>query len=337
MRSRWAASAAIGVLLAAGSIAAGDRFVIEAVLVRVNDSILTVGDFRKRLEVEISQYPNPPAGEDLRKFAHQLFDAIVDEMVLLERAREKRLRIEDEMLDRQIDALREENNLQDDQAFEQALQSAGMTVDALRERYRRTMLIQRAAQSEVSPTEITEEELHQRYEADKEKFRIPARVALEQLFFPVAGDASDRSEAMRRAAGLVGRVRDGNDFRAEATLAGLEVQDLGAIPVDDLRGELVDVLSRMEPGDLSEPLETGGGLQVIRLVERLPAGYEDFDTVKEAIRRQVSMETYEQQTRGVVDRLKKDYLVEIHEDRLNQLFEGNAAPGGRGAAGDDGD
>jgi parvulin-like peptidyl-prolyl isomerase len=326
MKLEWKLPAVCLALLAAGSIAAGERYVIEAVLVRVNDSILTVGDFRNRLEVEVAQYPEPPAGDDLRKFAGQLFNAIVDEMVLLERAREKRIRVEDEMLDRQIDALREENNLQDDAAFEQALASAGLTVDVLKERYRKTMLIQRTAQSEVSPTEITEEEIRQRYETDKERFRIPARVVLEQLFFAIAADGSDRDQAVRLAEGLVERVRGGNDFRAEATLAGIEVQELGTIPIDDLRAELLEVLDRMEPGDLSAPIETGGGLQIIRLMDRLPAGYQEFDEVKEVIRRQVSMESYEQQTQGVVERLKKEYMVEIHEDRLNQLFEPTANP-----------
>jgi len=326
MMSRWAMTAVAATLFFSGIVVAGERFVIEAVLVRVNDSILTVGDFRTRLEVEVAQYPTPPAGEDLRKFAHQLFESIVDEMVLLERAREKRIRVEDEMLDRQIEGLREENNLQDDQAFEQALLGAGLTVDRLRERYRKTMLIQRTAQSEVSPTEITEEELRQRYETDKENFRIPRRVALEQMFFPVAADGSDRDQTLRLAQALVERVRNGNDLRAEATLAGLEVQDLGSIPDDDLRAELLEVLSQMEPGDLSEPIDTGGGLQVIRLVDRMQAGYEEFDDVKEAIRRQVSMEAYEEQTRGVVERLKQEYYVEIFEDRLTQLFEASGNP-----------
>jgi peptidyl-prolyl cis-trans isomerase SurA len=326
MKSRWVTTAVAAALFFSAIAVAGERFVIEAVLVRVNDSVLTVGDFRKRLEVEVAQYPTPPAGEDLRKFALQLFESIVDEMVLLERAREKRIRVEDEMLDRQIEGLREENGLQDDQAFEQALAGAGLTEDKLRDRYRKTMLVQRTAQSEVSPTEITEEELRQRYETEKEGFRIPRRVALEQMFFPVAADGSDREQTLRLAQALVERVRNGNDFRAEATLAGLEVQDLGSIPDEDLRAELLEVLSRMEPGDLSEPIDTGGGLQVIRLVDRMEAGYEDFDDVKEAIRRQVSMEAYEEQTRGVVERLKEEYLVEIFEDRLTQLFEASGNP-----------
>jgi parvulin-like peptidyl-prolyl isomerase len=247
-------------------------------------------------------------------------------MILLERADEKRITVDDEMLDNAIANLREENDLQDDEMFEQALQSAGLTVQALRERYRRSILIQRAAQSEINPTEITGEELLQRYEADKERYRVPAKVELEQLFFPVAADGSDRESVLQRARGLVERVRSGNDMRAEATLAGIQVQDLGAIPEADLRPELRAVLQELEEGGITDPLDTGGGLQVIRLVRRIPAGFQQFEEVKESIRRQMSLESYEQQTRGVVERLRGEYLVVIHEDRLSQFLESIVLP-----------
>jgi parvulin-like peptidyl-prolyl isomerase len=312
-------------LLAAAALA-GDRMLVEAMLVRVNDRILTVSDFGTRLRLELSQSQAPPSEEALRGFARQVFEAVVDEMILLERADEKRITVDDEMLDNAIANLREENDLQDDEMFEQALQSAGLTVQALRERYRRSILIQRAAQSEINPTEITGEELLQRYEADKERYRVPAKVELEQLFFPVAADGSDRESVLQRARGLVERVRSGNDMRAEATLAGIQVQDLGAIPEADLRPELRAVLQELEEGGITDPLDTGGGLQVIRLVRRIPAGFQQFEEVKESIRRQMSLESYEQQTRGVVERLRGEYLVVIHEDRLSQFLESIVLP-----------
>ncbi len=327
MKGRVAAAAGAALVFSAALLVAGERVVLEATLVRVNDRIMTVSDFRERLQVELSQTPAPPSGEALRGFARRVFDAAVDEMVLLERAQEKRLTVDDEMVDRAIEGLREENDLQDDAAFEQALRGAGLTVEQLRERYRHSMLIQRAAQSEVTPTEITEEELRQAYEADKERYRIPPRVELEQLFFPVAADGSDRDRVEQRAKGLIERVGAGNDLQAEATLAGIALQELGAIPEDDLRPDLRELVDRLQPGQLTPPMDTGGGIQVVRLVRRIPAGYQPFDEVKESIRRQKSAASYERQTRGVVERLKGEYLVKIDEDRWNQLLDllaGNA-------------
>jgi peptidyl-prolyl cis-trans isomerase SurA len=320
MKRKVTIALGVAAALSAASLFAGERVVIEAVLVRVNDRIMTVSDFQQRLQIELSQAPAPPSGEALRDCALRLFNSTVDEMVLLERAHEKRLSVDDEMVDRQIDGLRKDNDLLDDEQFEQALRGAGMTVEQLRARYRHQMLITRAAQSEITPTEITEEELRQSYEANKDRFRIPAKVELEQLFFATAGDGSDRDQVLRLATGLVDRVRQGSDMRAEATLAGIEMQELGAIPEGDLRQDLRAVLEGLNEGELTNPLDTGGGVQVIRLVRRIPAGYQPFEEVRESIRRQKSLAAYDEQTRGVVERLKSEYLVEIHEERLAQLI-----------------
>ncbi len=321
MNRRLMAASCLGMVLLAAAATAGDRVVIEAVLVRVNDRIMTMTDFQRRLEVELSQIPAPPTGDELENFTRSLFETVVDEMILLERAVEKRLTVDDKQIDNAIDNLREQNNLQDDAAFEEALRSAGVTVDDLRGRFRHSMLLQRTAQSEVTPTEITEQELFQRYEADKdERYRVPPMVELEQLFFPIAADSSDRAEVLQRARGLVERVRSGSDLTAEATLAGVVVQQLGAIPEGDLRPDLKQTIDRMDENQITDPLETGGGVQVIRLIERRPASFQPFEEVKEAIRREVSMSAYQQQTRGVVERLRGEYLVEINEQRLQDIL-----------------
>ena len=318
-RRKWAG--AIAAALAVSSVAwGGDRQVVEAILVRVNDRIVTISDFRERLEVELSQLPSRPEGEELDRFAHQFFQTQVDELILLERAREKKLTVDDEMVDKAIAELREQNQLQDDAAFKAALAGAGLTEQALRDRYRHNMLLQRAVQSEVKQTEITEEELRQRYEANKEQYRVPAKVELEQVFLPVADDGSDRRQVMQTAQGLVERVRGGADLRAEATLAGAEIQELGAIPETDLRVELQQILAPLSDNGLSDPLETAGGVQVVRLVRRIPAGYQPFEEVEGSIRRQLSQGAYQDQTRGMVERLKGEYLVEIHEDRLDRII-----------------
>ena len=295
-----------------------DRVVVEGVLVRVNERIVTISDFTERIRQELTQMPTQPNNEELQQFTEMLLEEMVSELVLLERAQEKRLNIEDAQVDQALENLRKENNLEDDEAWEQALASAGMTVEALRERYYRQMLLQRAVQGEVRPVEITEEELRQQYELDKENFRVPAKVNLEQVYLAESG--SNSAELDRRARGIVDRVRSGADFRAEATLAGAELQELGAIPADDCRPELKQALEPLSDGDVTDPLSITGGVQIVRLVERIPAGYQPFEEVVDEIRRQHSAATYESQTRGLVEKLKSQYLVEVPREYLDVVF-----------------
>jgi parvulin-like peptidyl-prolyl isomerase len=300
-------------------VGAGERILMEGPLVRVNDRIVTVTEFTIRVRQELIQLPQQPTSEELHQFVEMLLKEVVNELVLMERATEKRLVVDEQMVDQAIANLREENNLQDDEAWEQALKTSGLSLEGLRERYRQTILLQRAVQGEVRPVEITEEELRQQYEENKDDYLVPAMVELEQVFIPVDEDAS-LAQAERMAQGMVSRVRDGADLKAEATLAGAELQDLGEIPVDDCRADLVQALEGLDDGAITDPIPVPGGIQVIRMVRRIPAGYQPFEDVSQELRRQRSAESYESQTRGLVEKLRAEYLIEVHEEYLDLVY-----------------
>lgn len=308
-------------LVAAASTVAAERVLVEAILIRVNDRIVTLSDFSERMMVELSQDRNPPSTPDaMRRYAERIFDALLEEMILLERADEMGITVEDEAVDQYVASIREENQLQDDEAFQQALEQMNMTEDSLRARFREQILLNRAARSEVSEPEITAEEVRRRYERDLDAFATPAQVELEQVVFPVAADGSDRAAVEERVRALVERVRGGSDLKAEATLAGVEVLETGAIPVEDLWPELREVVEGLDEGEISEAIERGSGLLVVRLVRRLPAGHVPYEDVRDDVRQQLMIEAYQAQTQGMVERLKQEYLVEVHRDRLDQLL-----------------
>lgn len=308
------------VLLAATVAGAGQRSVIEGIMARVNDRIITISDFRARLRQELSQVPSVVTEEDRQKFARELFDTMVEELVLLERADEKKLTVEKKSVDKAVEALRERNKLKDDAAFAQALAGAGLTEAALRERYRQSMLLQRVVQSEISPTEITSQEVHDLYDAEKEQFKTPPKVKLGQLFFPVGDDAGEREAVLRRVRGLVSRVREGADLSAEATLAGVQYQDLGEVPVGDLREEVGQAIASLADREITDPIVTAGGFQIIRLEGRIAAGYVPFTEVEEQLRRRLSQEAYQGQSKGLVDRLKKEFSVMVDQELVAQVL-----------------
>lgn len=311
----------VSLVLAVAAIAAGaDRVVLEAILIRVNDRIVTVSEFEDRFRQELAQRPSPPTGQaELEKFRDELVENLVNEMILLERAEEKNVVADEGAIDQAVAGLREENNLQDEELFEAALEESGLTEETLRDRYRKSFMVQRAAQGEVRPTEITQEELRRIYEQNKENYAVPAKVELQQMIFPVAGDGSDTETVGKRVFAMLDRVRGGADLQAEATLAGVELQDLGAIPVQDLRPELVETLRPLADGDFSDPVVTAAGIQVLRLVQRIPEGYRPFEEAEGEIRRRESERLFFEQRKGFIDRLKEDYLVEVHSERLPEV------------------
>ncbi len=303
-------------LLVAAVVHGAEKEVLEAILIRVNDRIVTISEFEKRLDQELAQTTNPPQGEALLAFRDQLVENLVNEMILMERAVEKNIVPDEGAIDEAVAGLREENDLQDDELFKAALGESGMTEESLRERYRKSFMVQRAAQGEFRSTEITQEELKIFYEQDKDTYAVPAKVELQQMIFPVAADGSDTEAVTSRVLAMLERVEGGADLQAEATLAGVELQELGAIPIQDLRPELVELLKPLGDGDFSDPAVTAGGIQVLRLVQRIQEGYQPFEEVEGEIRRRETERVFYEQRSGFIDRLKENYLVEVHSERL---------------------
>ena len=320
MRAKLSVIVILSTIVATAGATAAERVVVETILVRVNDRIVTVNDFKQRLRQELSQIQPVPQGEDLRKYTKGLFESMVDEMIILERAEDRRVRVEEETVDSAIENLREQNELTDDAAWREALEASGVTEEGLRERYRQSILLSRTVQSEIRPTEITEEEVRRLYEKEKALYKVPEKVDLEQLFFPTREDGSDQDEVSRRVDALVERVREGADLRAEATLAGVEIQELGSIPVADLRSDLRRALNGVPDGGFTEPLVTAGGVQLIHLIDRIPETYQPFEDVEEDIKRRMSASSYQEQSKGFVEHLKQEYLVEIDQRQLDNIL-----------------
>ena len=57
-------------------------------------------------------------------------------------------------------------------------------------------------------------------------------------------------------------------------------------------------------------------------MKRIPAGYQPFEEVEPDIRRRESERLFFEQRSGFIDMLKKDYLVEIHRDRMALVLAG---------------
>src|SRR5678816_734866 len=102
--------------------------VIDMVLVKVNGDIVTQTDFEKRQLAELQTHPElarlSPNSPEIRKAvqdsAPALILAAVDELLLLQRAKEHGWSLTDDKYHEIVASLRKENNLEHDEAFKKA-------------------------------------------------------------------------------------------------------------------------------------------------------------------------------------------------------------------------
>ena len=304
---------------AAAFAAAADRQLVEGIVVRVNDHILTVADMRKRVAERTAELGAAVPPEAYAT----LVEEAADDLCILERAVELKIEVAEEEISEQLQGLREQNKIETDEQFEQTLRTMGLTLDQLRGRMREQMLINRVMSREVVNVPVTEEELRQRFAREQDNYRVPEQVHLEHLVFPVGLEQGDAGRTLARARQLVAAVRSGREFAAvlkEETESGAASGgDLGKVAVPDLRPEVRDAVAALKSGEVADPFQTPAGVHVVRLLERTPAGVKPFSEVTTELRQREMAERYRAKMRSVVDDLKKRYIVEVHPEMFKPV------------------
>ncbi len=304
----------VGAAVAAATVLGAQPKLVEGIVVRVNDRILTVADMRKRVAERSAETGAPVAPEDYPK----LVTEAADDLCVLERAIELKVEVSDEEVNESIKGLREQNNIKTDEQFEKTVKDTGMTMEQLRARMHDQMLINRALSREMGTLPITEEELRQRYGREKSNYSVPEQVHLQHLVFPVGAAAGDEERVRAQAQRLVAAARSGSDFAAllkqETESGSASGGDLGTVAVPDLRPEVRDAVAKLKAGEIADPFVSAAGVHVVRLVERIPAGFKPFSDVADDLRQRELADRYRNKMHSVVDDLKKRYVVEVHPE-----------------------
>jgi len=124
-----------------------------------------------------------------------------------------------------------------------------------------------------------------------DRFAVPEQIRARHILVKVPSDADEtaRAEARKKATDLLAKLHAGGDF---AALAKKHSDDPGSAALGgDLgtfsRGRMVPSFEAaafaLEPGQLSDVVESPFGLHIIKVEEKRPAGVRPFDEVREEI------------------------------------------------------
>jgi peptidyl-prolyl cis-trans isomerase SurA len=338
MLSRVVAAAAAAAVLTAP---AAQAQVIEQVLVKVNGDIITKTELEQR-QIETLRRNNPEAlkNEDelkkaLARVTPPILVAAIDDLLMLQLGREKNLRLTDEMFNRWMTSMRKEQNLVDDQKFQAALKQEGMTIADLRRNVERQFMIQEVQRNEIgSKLQITEEEARQYYLSHQREFVKPASVTLREILIEAPSaegqDATESAAAKEKAAAVRARITGGEDFAKvaeEVSSAASKANGglIGPIVVGELSQALQDTLAEMKPGDVTQPIRTTRGYQIIKLETLTPSAVQPFDAVRDVVAERVYSERQRTELQRFLNRIRSQAIIVWKNDELKKAYEQQVA------------
>jgi len=300
--------------------------VIEAVVIRVGDRVVTRTQYLKRLHDgfnEIEQTATP-ADQTAKKeeYKKNLVNDMIAELLIKDRADRLGLTVSADEVKDAVERLKQQYGLSTDQQFVESLQKSGLTRPDMEARLRDTILMNKVFGRELrGREELTDKELRERYDREKERYRLPERARLREIvILKPAGDAAIE-QARQRAEQLAAQARANADFALLATTAsesGTKSKggDLGEVGRGELLPDLDKAVFNSASGAILGPLESKSGWHILKVEQRLPSEVPAFESVKDKLRKDATDDSWQRDYKAYIDRLRKEAFIQINEAQI---------------------
>jgi parvulin-like peptidyl-prolyl isomerase len=347
MNNRTRLALALLVLVAAPGLRITSAQVLEQVLVKVNGDIITKTELEAKqvaaLRSRIASGVDAEAMKNdatLKKMIAEVTPKIlletIDEMLLLQLGKEKGYRVTDQQFKEWMADIRKTQGLEDDAKFKAALASEGMTMDDLRKNFERQVTVYRVQQDEVGQKlQITEEEARQYYLLHQSEFVEPAMVTLREIAVEIpattqggqAGvNVGQDDDAQKKAEAIRARIAAGEDFGKVASEVSASPSKangglIGPIAVKELSPALHDLLAKMKPGDVSQPIRGAKTFQIFKLEKMTTPTTQPFDSVRDIVAEKVYGARQQSEVKRFLGRLRNQAIIVWKNEELKKAYE----------------
>jgi len=258
-----------------------DSKIVEKIVVIINDEIITYTEFDDRLEKtremfkQVYKYSDSKLNEEIEKSKSQILDTMIDEILFVQEAMKRNIKISDADVSKEINALKKQ--FSSDKEFDDALKAEGYTLDSLKREKKRTLLLQELIKQKfASELNVTDDEVRKFYDENKAQF--PDRkdtVKLKHLFIKFNLTQSDKDKAKQKAESVLKQCLDGADFDEMVEKYSDDLATKGnkgdmeyLIPGMWQFPEIEDTISKLAINQISDIIETPDGFEIIKVTEK---------------------------------------------------------------------
>jgi peptidyl-prolyl cis-trans isomerase SurA len=318
-------------LLLAGTCSAGDVQVIEQIVAKVNNEIITRGELDKTLrdataELTRQQLPQDRMKEFLKDASANVLREKIDQMLLVQKGKELSIDVDSDVSKRlaqlQVEAKRMGNcpNCDDPDRFQAYIrEGTGMSFEDFKQQTKDNFITGEVVRREVgSRISISKAEQLKYYEEHKTEFVREEQVLLREILISTEGkDAKAIAVAEKKAKDLATRARKGENFGklAHDNSDSETARDEGAIQQPykraDLRKDLADIVFAQSKGYVTEPVKQPNGFLILKVEEHYTQGLQPFESVQDEVMQKIYMPRMQPKLRDYLTKLRKEAFLEI--------------------------
>jgi peptidyl-prolyl cis-trans isomerase SurA len=313
-----------------------DDTVVEEIVARVNNSIITREDLRhgrdQMLRELHEQKPNATQADLDAREKDNLRD-LIDQQLLIQKASDLGISADVETVKR-LEELRLQMGAKDMDELQKLAEGEGVSWEEFKQNTKNGILTQKVISQEVgSRINTTRDEARKFYEEHKADLDQPESVRLSEILVAslpdqpkeqdtkvgtMAPQASPEQIAAARAKAdeLLAKLKSGTKFDelARQYSNGPTAQqggDLGYFKRGMLAKEIEDQTFALKVGQNTDIIQTKQGFLILKLLDHTQAGLPPFEKVEQQIQEQLYMRHIQPELRTYLTKLREDAYVDI--------------------------
>lgn len=324
--------ALLSVLLCLGATLLYANTIVEEIIARVNNQIITRSEYQReqeQLKQEVQQQDPANADKVLAERKKDVLRGLIDQQLLLEKGKDLGITADAELV-KKLDEMRKQMKLENMEDLEKAAQAQGVSYEDFKQNLRNQIITQQVIGREVgSHLSISKEEEQKFYDEHKSEMEHPEQIKLSEILIApekfaakengtdgAAGEQAQIAAAQAKAEEVLAEIRKGASFEdvAKKNSNGPTADqggDLGYFKRGTLAKELEDKTFAMKPGEVSDVIRTKQGFVILKVTEHEAAGIPNLKQVEPRIQDAIYMQKLEPALRAYLTKLREDAYIDV--------------------------
>jgi peptidyl-prolyl cis-trans isomerase C len=245
----------------------------------------------------------------------EIVDTLIDRELLYQRAQQRNIKILSPWIERALLELK--TGIGSTTAFDAYLKKTELNEEQLKDRIQRGLIVRRLLHRDVlRRIKVSEAEMQAFFRRYPDYFIRKDEIRVRQIFIAVADgdDISARGAALLRIQSIQDRLRAGDNFAALALEYSNDPSrvrggDLGYLERNQMIGSFADAAFALEPGQVSDIVETRFGYHLIKMVDRIPSSRMAYRNARAKIERTLRRNKEQAAAAAYLAGLKKQAVI----------------------------
>jgi peptidyl-prolyl cis-trans isomerase C len=264
---------------------------------------------RIRLQAAGRQQPIDPSQVSALK--NQIVETLINRELLYQDSQAKGITVAISEVDAQLEKIKQ--RISPAKSFAETISEIGISEKEFKNEISKAIMINKVLDATIyQKVSISEKEMKIFYDNNPQFFKKPEQVKASHILITANSQSTDeqKQQALKKIEEIRDKLNQGGDFAELAKQfsecpSGKNGGDLGTFEKNKMVKAFSDAAFSLEPGEISDIVETQFGYHIIKVFEKTPETKLQYADIKERLNQNLKRQKIQKETGAYIDQLKK--------------------------------